>query len=194
MKSTPSLPLPVMAEVLLVHAIKTRGGVEIWLHSLWTLGLDGAHWLPPHHIQIIRAKRDNGNHWTRNWVTLQTLHECSGQEEKIPSPNGNQTPGHPSSHYNNWANLLFEPVWLHAYWNGNNLHYIFDASASTKGNGELQNERHMYLNKGRSHGMSGLCSWKNAAQLNRKFRFTALYFLRVRGLTTLSRIVKWLYQ
>ena len=89
---------------------------------------------------------------------LQTWHECSGQEEKIPFPTGNQTPGYPP--HNLITTLtellwLFVPVYLHEYSNANNLQRIFVASASTKGDAELQNQTNFYLNTGRSHFMPG---------------------------------------
>jgi len=40
------------------------------------------------------------------------------------------------------------------------MHRIFVASARTKGDVELQNQKHLYWSTGRSHIMPGLCSRK----------------------------------
>jgi hypothetical protein len=155
------------------------GGVEIKLHSLWNLAIDGAHWSPPHQIQSIRAKRDNGNHWTGDWVSYGPGMNVLDKRKKIPSPTGNQTPDHPA---HNLVTLLSYFGYLSHF---SCMHikiaifctvYLLLLLVPRETQG-LQNQTHFYLNTGRSHFMLGFFSWKNTAQIKHKFPFTALYFL-----------------
>jgi len=54
------------------HAMKTYGGVELWLYAFITSALDGGEWSSSRPGRFTPGLRAPATHWRGGWVGLRT--------------------------------------------------------------------------------------------------------------------------
>jgi hypothetical protein len=75
------------------HAIKTHEGVEVQIHALLTLELDGREWSVSRPGRFTLGKGTPETHWTGGWLDpTASLDVVENRDKSLPCPSGIEPP------------------------------------------------------------------------------------------------------